>query len=247
MTYCLGIFMREGLVMASDSRSNASLDEVNVCQKMHTIVDPGERVFILLTSGNLSCSQSILTLLRRDFEQGKGLGSASSMYDAVRVVGDQVRSVADMDQPDLNKHNFRFNVHLLVGGQIRGQAHDLYLIYPQGNPLRTTEDAPFLQIGESKYGRPILERGVRYATTSLEDAARYALISLDSTMRSNVAVGPPLDVLVYARDELRITHQRRFNAQDPDLLAIQTRWEQSLRKAIQELPRVRFDGPGTRA
>ena len=136
MTYCLGIVMREGLVMASDSRSNASLDEVNVCQKMHTIVDPGERVFILLTSGNLSCSQSILTLLRRDFDQGKGLASASSMYDAARVVGEQVRSVADMDQPDLNKHNFRFNVHLLVAGQIRGQPHDLYLIYPQGNPLR---------------------------------------------------------------------------------------------------------------
>ena len=136
MTYCLGMVMREGLVMASDSRSNASLDDVNVCQKMHTIVDPGERVFILLTSGNLSCSQSIVTLLRRDFDQGMGLASASSMYDAARVVGQQVRSVADMDQPDLNKHNFRFNVHLLMAGQIRGQPHDLYLIYPQGNPLR---------------------------------------------------------------------------------------------------------------
>ena len=247
MTYCLGIVLREGLVMASDSRSNASLDEVNVCQKMHTIVDPGERVFILLTSGNLSCSQSILTLLRQDFAQGKGLATASSMYDAARTVGQQVRTVADMDQPDLNRHNFRFNVHLLVAGQIRGQPHDLYLIYPQGNPLRATEDAPFLQIGESKYGRPILERGVRYASSSLEDAARYALISLDWTMRSNAAVGPPLDLLVYTRDELRITRQRRFNDLDPDLLAIQTRWEQSLRKAVQELPRIRFDEPGTRS
>ena len=142
MTYCLGITLREGLVMASDSRSNASFDEVNVCQKMHTMVDPGECVFILLTSGNLSCSQSVLTLLRRDFDQGNGLASASSMYDAARIVGQQVRAVADMDQPDLNKHNYRFNVHLLVAGQIRGQPHDLYLIYPQGNPLRATEDAP---------------------------------------------------------------------------------------------------------
>ncbi len=247
MTYCLGIVLPDGLVMASDSRSNASFDEVNICQKMHTIVDPGERVFILLTSGNLSCSQSILTLLRRDFDEGRGLALASSMYDAVRVVGEQVRSVADMDQPELNKHNYRFNVHLLVAGQIRGQPHDLYLVYPQGNPLRATEDAPFLQIGESKYGRPILDRGIRYASTSLEDAARYAVISLDSTMRSNVAVGPPLDLLVYARDELRITRQRRFNAQDPDFLAIQTRWEQSLLKAVQELPRIRFDEPGTRS
>ena len=136
MTYCVGIIMCEGLVTASDSRSNASLDEVNVCQKMHTIVDPGECVFILLTSGNLSCSQSILTLLRRDFDQGKGLASAASMYDAARIVGEQVRSVADMDRPALNKDNFRFNVHLLLAGQIRGQPHDLYLIYPQGNPLR---------------------------------------------------------------------------------------------------------------
>jgi len=241
MTYCVGIIMRGGFVMASDSRSNASHDEVNVCQKMHTIVDPGERVFILLTSGNLSCSQSILTLLRRDFDHGKGLASASSMYDAARTVGEQVRLVAEMDQPALNKDNFRFNVHLLLAGQIRGQPHDLYLIYPQGNPLRATEDAPFLQIGESKYGRPILDRGVCYASTSLEDAARYALISLDSTMRSNVAVGPPLDLLVYARDELRINRQRRFIDRDPDLLAIQTQWEQSLRKAVQELPRIRFD------
>ncbi len=167
------------------------------------------------------------------------------MYDAARIVGEQVRSVADMDQTALNKHNFRVNVHLLVAGQIRGHPHDLYLIYPQGNPLRATEDAPFLQIGESKYGRPILDRGVRYASTSLEDAARYALISLDSTMRSNVAVGPPLDLLVYARDELRITRQRRFNDKDPDLLAIQSQWQQSLRRAVQELPRVRFDEPST--
>jgi putative proteasome-type protease len=247
MTYCVGIIMREGLVLASDSRSNASLDEVNVCQKMHTIVDPGERVFVLLTSGNLSCSQSILTLLRRDFGRGEGLAIATSMYDAARIVGDQVRCVAAIDQPALNKDNFRFNVHLLLAGQIRGQAHDLYLIYPQGNPLCATEDAPFLQIGESKYGRPILDRGVRYARTSLEDAARYALISLDSTMRSNVAVGPPLDLLVYARDELRITRQRRFHDMDPDLLAIQTQWEQSLRKAVQELPRIQFDEPGSKS
>ncbi len=247
MTYCVGIIMREGIVMASDSRSNASLDEVNVCQKMHTLEIPGERVFILLTSGNLSCSQSVLTLLRRDFEKGRGLAAASTMYDAARVVGDQVRRVADLDQPALNQDNFRYNVHFLLAGQIRGEPHDLYLIYPQGNPLRATEDAPFLQIGESKYGRPILDRGVRYDRTTLEDAARYALISLDSTMRSNVAVGPPLDLLVYARDELKITRQRRFYDKDPDLLAIQSQWEQALRKAIQELPRVQFARPESKA
>ena len=159
MTYCVGIIMREGLVMASDSRSNASLDEVNVCQKMHTIVDPGECVFILLTSGNLSCSQSILTLLRRDFDQGKGLASAASMYDAARIVGEQVRSVADMDRPALNKDNFRFNVHLLLAGQIRGQPHDLYLIYPQGNPLARRRTPRFSRSGSPSTAAPSSTEG----------------------------------------------------------------------------------------
>jgi putative proteasome-type protease len=237
----VGITTREGLVMASDCRTNASYDQVNVCRKMHTFVDPDERVFILLTSGSLSCSQSILTLLRRDFDQGNGLATAGSMYDAARIVGDQVRRVSKMDRQALEQDRYSFNVHILLAGQIRDQPHDLYLVYPQGNPLCATEDSPFLQIGEVKYGRPILDRGVRYERTTLEDAARYALISLDSTMRSNVTVGPPIDLLVYVRDELRVTRQRRFLDKDPDLLAIHAQWEQSLRKAVQELPPVRFD------
>jgi putative proteasome-type protease len=242
MTYCVGIMTREGLVMASDSRSNASYDQVNVCRKMHTFVDPGERVFVLLTSGSLSCSQSILTLLRRDFEQGTGLASAGSLYDAARVVGDQVRRVSAMDRQALEQDDYKFNVHILLAGQIRGQSHDLYLIYPQGNPLKATEDSPFLQIGECKYGRPILDRGIRYDRTTLEDAARYALISLDSTMRSNVTVGPPVDLLVYTRDELGISRQRRFIDTDPELIAVHSQWEQALRRAVQELPPVRFGG-----
>lgn len=240
MTYCVGIKTREGLVMASDSRSNASYDQVNICRKMHTFVEPGERVFVLLTSGSLSCSQSVLTLLRRDFDQGAGLATAGSLYDAARIVGDQVRRVSAMDRQALEQDAYKFNVHILLAGQIRGQPHDLYLIYPQGNPLQATEDSPFLQIGECKYGRPILDRGVRFDRTTLEDAARYALISLDSTMRSNVTVGPPIDLLVYARNELEICRQRRFMDKDPDLLAINAHWEQALRKAVQELPPVRF-------
>src|SRR4051794_16561673 len=245
MTYCVGIMTRDGLVMASDSRSNASYDQVNVCRKMHTFVEPGERLFVLLTSGSLSCSQSIITLLRREFDQGTGLAKAGALYDAARVVGDQVRRVAAIDRQALEQDDYKFNVHILLAGQIRGEPHDLYLIYPQGNPLRATEDSPFLQIGECKYGRPILDRGIRHEQTSLEDAARYALISIDSTMRSNVTVGPPIDLLVYARDELGISRQRRFMDKDPDLLAIHTHWEQALRKAVQELPPVRFDNPAT--
>ncbi len=245
MTYCVGIMTHEGLVMASDSRSNAGYDQVNICRKMHTFVAPGERTFVLLCSGSLSCSQSIITLLRRDFDQGLGLAAAGSMYDAARAVGEQVRRVSDMDRKALEQDEYHFNVHLVLAGQIKGQDHDLYMIYPQGNPLRATEDSPYLQIGECKYGRPILDRGIRFDRTTLEDAARYAMISLDSTIRSNVTVGPPIDLLVYAKDELKITRYRRFAAKDPDLLAVHAQWEQALRRAVQELPPVRFDEPGS--
>jgi len=242
MTYCVGIMTHGGLVMASDSRSNAGYDQVNICQKMHAFVTPGERMFVLLCSGSLSCSQSIVTLLRRDYDNGIGLATAASMYDAARVVGDQVRRVSDMDRKALEQDEYKFNVHLILAGQIKGQPHDLYMIYPQGNPLRATEDSPYLQIGEMKYGRPILDRGVRHERTSLEDAARYALISMDSTVRSNVTVGPPIDLLVYHKDDLKISRYRRFEAKDPDLLAVHTQWEQALRRAVQELPPVQFDG-----
>jgi len=244
MTYCVGITTREGLVLASDSRSNAGYDQVNICRKMHTFATPGERVFVLLCSGSLSCSQSVITLLRRDYDQGLGLAAAGSLYDAARVVGDQIRRVSDMDRKALEQDDFKFNVHFILAGQIRGHPHDLYMIYPQGNPLRATEDSPFLQIGECKYGRPILDRGIRFERTTLEDAARYALISLDSTMRSNVTVGPPIDLLMYSRDEQKITRYRRFAAKDPDLLAVHGQWEAALRKAVQELPPVRFGEAG---
>lgn len=240
MTYCLGIKTRRGLVMASDSRANAGYDQVNVCRKMHTFVCPGEAVFILLSSGNLSLSQSVVTLLRRDFDRGAGLAAVPSLYDAARVVGEQVRRVSDMDRPALERDKYNFNTHLLMGGQVRGGPPDLYLIYPQGNPLAATEDSPYLQIGECKYGRPILDRGVSFEETTLEEAAKYALISLDSTIRSNVTVGPPIDLLVYAADELQISRYRRFGPRDPDLREIHGQWEHALRKAVKELPEIHF-------
>src|SRR5436305_6656858 len=230
MTYCLGIKTRRGLVMASDSRTNAGYDQVNVCRKLHPFVREGERVFILLTSGSLSLTQSIITLLRRDFDQGAGLAAAPSLYDAARVVGDQVRRVSDLDRAALERDEFRFNAHILLGGQIRGEPPNLYLIYPQGNPLAATEDSPYLQIGECKYGRPILDRGIRFHRTTLEEAAKYALISLDSTMRSNVTVGPPIDLAVYAADELQLRRYRRFLAKDADLREIHVQWEHALQK-----------------
>src|SRR5439155_8010565 len=205
MTYCLGIVTKNGLVMASDSRTNAGYDQVNTSRKMHTFIQPGERVFIVLTSGSLSCSQSILTLLRKDFDAGTGLDSVTAMYDAARIAGEKMRIVSESDREALERDDYRFNVHLLIGGQIKGEVPSLYMIYPQGNPLQASEETPYLQIGETKYGRPILDRGIRFDRTTLEEAAKYALLSLDSTMKSNVTVGPPIDLLAYSKDELNIT------------------------------------------
>jgi putative proteasome-type protease len=240
MTYCLGILTKYGLVMASDSRTNAGYDQVNICTKMHTFAQPGERVFVILASGSLSCTQSIITLLRKDFNKGEGLAKATTMYEAARIIGNEVRKVGEMDRPSLERDEYKFNVHLLLGGQTRGEPPTLFLIYPQGNPLQATLESPYLQIGETKYGRPILDRGIQFNTTSLEEAAKYALLSLDSTMKSNVTVGPPIDLLAYETDELAITHQRRFGADDPDLNKIRTRWQQALRQAVSRLPNIRF-------
>jgi len=241
MTYCLGIITREGLVMASDSRTNAGYDQVNVCRKMYTFVEPGKRVLIVLTSGSLSLTQSVITLLKRDFEQGLGLAQAPSLYDACRVIGEQIRRVSELDREALERDEYKFNVNFLIGGQIAGEEPGLYLIYPQGNPLSASEDSPFLQIGECKYGRPILDRGVRYQHTTLEEAAKYALISIDSTMRSNVTVGPPIDMILYKAGELNIKKRRRLISKDPDLIDVHAQWEQALRKAVQELPSIRFE------
>ena len=245
MTYCLGIVTDEGLVMASDSRSNAGFDQVNVCRKMFRFVQDRERVFVILTSGSLSISQSIMALLRVDFDAGSGLAQAASLYEAARMVGDCVRRVSEIDRASLERDNFSFNVNLLLGGQVRGEEPGLYLIYPQGNPLKATDDSPYLQLGECKYGRPILDRGIE-TETSLEVAAKYALLSFDATIRSNVTVGPPIDLLLYRRDSLEITRYRRFNAMDPDLTIIHTSWEQALRRAVEQLPEIQFENPDDR-
>jgi len=226
--------------MASDSRTNAGHDQVNVSRKMHLFEQPGERVFVLLSSGSLSCTQSIITQLRRDFDQGQGLAQAPSLYDAARIIGEEVRRVSDLDRAALERDEFKFNVNLILGGQVRGESPGLAIIYPQGNPLQASEDSPYLQIGETKYGRPILDRGIRFDKTTLEEAAKYALLSLDSTMRSNVTVGPPIDLLAYEVDELEVTRRRRFPAGDPDLVKIGVRWEQALRQAVARLPQITF-------
>lgn len=240
MSYCLGIKTRDGLVMASDSRTSAGADQVNTCQKMYRFETPGERAFVILTTGSLSISQSIITMLRTDFSAGRGLAMAPTFYDAVREVGNKMRFVSTLDREFLERDGFSFNVNILIGGQIKDQEHELYIIYPPGNPLRSTDDSPFLQIGETKYGRPILDRGVRGDGTTLHEAAKYALLSIDSTIRSNATVGPPVDIVVYGAGELHLQRHRRFYATDPDMVAIHTQWEQSLRRAVSDLPAIQF-------
>jgi putative proteasome-type protease len=239
----LGIVTEEGLVMASDSRSNAGFDQVNTCRKMHTFVQRGERALVILTSGSVSISQSVITMLRSEFDNGQGLAKAQSLYDAARMAGDCVRRVSDVDRAYLERDQFSFNVHLLLGGQVKGaQPPSLYLIYPQGNPLRATEDSPYLQLGECKYGRPILDRGVE-SKTSLEVAAKYALLSFDATIRSNVTVGPPIEIVLYRKNSFELTQYRRFSASDADLSIIHASWETSLRRAVEQLPQIEFRSP----
>jgi putative proteasome-type protease len=231
----------QGLVMASDSRTNAGYDQVNLCRKMHTFVRPGEHAFVVLTSGGLSLTQSVVTLLRDEFDAGEGLAKANTMYKAARAVGDCVRRVSDMDRAALERDDFSFNINLLLGGQVKGEAPQLYLIYPQGNPLSATQESPYLQIGECKYGRPVLDRGIEYGSTPLDVAAIYALLSFDAAMRSNVTVGPPIEMLLYENDKLKLDCYRRFTADDPELRLIHGSWERSLRRAVEELPKIRFN------
>jgi len=243
MTYCLGIVTDEGLVMASDSRTNAGFDQINVCRKMHSFVQPGKRVFVTLSSGSLSISQSVITILRSEFDADVGLAKAESMYEAARIVGDCVRRVSDIDRVALERDQYSFNVHLLLGGQVLGaEPPSLYLVYPQGNPLRATEDSPYLQLGECKYGRPILDRGVE-CNTSLEIAAKYALLSFDATIRSNVTVGPPIEIVLYRKNSFVLSQYRRFSSADQDLTVIHSSWETSLRHAVEHLPEIRFHSP----
>ena len=242
MTYCLGIMTQEGLVMASDSRTNAGFDDLNIARKMHTFSYPGERAFVVLSSGSLSLSQSVINLAKARFCSGDGLARATSMYEAARELGECVRHVAELDRAALERDNYSFNLHLLLGGQVRGEESALYMIYPQGNPICATEESPFLQLGEYKYGRPLLDRGVVFSSTTLMVAAKYALLSFDATMRSNVTVGPPIELVLYAKDSFQLDCYRRLQAGDRELETIHALWERYLRNAVEDLPDLTF-GP----
>jgi len=242
MTYCLGIVTRFGLVMAADSRTNAGVDYISTYQKLFDFTVPGERVILLATAGNLSMTQEILTILRRDLraQADVSLHTLPNMYEIARYVGAKVRQVIETHRAWLKQDNIDYQCSLLLGGQIRGEETSLYLIYSQGNFLQATPETPFLQIGETKYGKPILDRTLSFETP-IEAAAKYALLSLDSTMKSNISVGPPLDIVMYAADSFVIKHRVEFVLRHPFLIKIRKYWEASLRQVFEQMPDIEWD------
>jgi putative proteasome-type protease len=247
MTYCLSLLCREGLVFISDSRTSAGVDNITVHPKMRIFSTEGDRVVCLLTSGNLSLSQTVISLIEEDIARSRTddaqphVLNRATMFETARYVGRKVREVDGMDRDALQRAGFSFNVHFLVGGQIAGQEPEIHLVYPQGNTLRATETSPFLQIGEYKYGKPILDRGFTFETR-LADAVKFGTISMEGTMKSNVSVGPPLDIFAYERDSLRVEHRYRLEEGDEYLNRIRREWGAGIARLVQKMPNVDFSG-----
>ena len=247
MTYCAGILVRDGLVMFADTRTNAGFDDVSTFRKLHIFETPGERVMAIATAGNLSITQSALSLLAEgvpNVETGEleTLEHASSMFRAAQLVGHAVRRVKNDLGASLEQEHVNAEVSLLFGGQIRGGPLRLFMIYDAGNFIECGVDAPFLQIGEHKYGRPILVRAVNY-NTELYDALKIGLISIDSTIKSNLAVGLPIDLMVVRRDDLRSELIHRIQPEEPYFHDLSERWSEALRVAHTGIPRPPY-APG---
>lgn len=234
MSYCVGILVDEGLALVSDSRTNAGIDRVSTFQKMFVYERPGERVFGLLTAGNLSITQSVASLINEQLGSGdptKDLYAAPSMFEAARIVGAAVRNVHQVDGEALRQHDVDFNASFIFAGQVKGRNLRLFQVYAAGNFIEATRDTPYLQIGEIKYGKPILDRIITPGI-SLVDAAKCALISFDSTMRSNVSVGPPIDVMLCRRDTMKVGLRIRLEERDEYLVTIRRLWGGALQKAF---------------
>ncbi len=245
MTYCLGMLCRRGAVFLSDSRTSAGMDAVYMRSKMRVFEKPGDRVVCVLTSGNLSLTQATMALIEHDEMiaadqlQRECLMNRATMYETVCYVGAKIREVEKRHRAALEADGFSFNINLIVGGQIAGFPPEVHLIYPQGNSIHATLESPFLQIGEAKYGKPVLDRGFNY-DTSLADAVKLGIISLDSTMKSNVSVGPPVDILAYETDSLVARMRARLDEGDPYLEAIGRRWQDGIVSLVREMPVADF-------
>lgn len=242
MTYCLGIINQFGIVMAADSRTNAGVDYISTYKKLFDLSLPGERVIIICASGSLSVTQGVLTRINRDIqnEAEKNLHNLPTMYDIAAYIGGKSREIQDLDRPWLEKDRIDFSCNFLLGGQIKGEEPQLYLIYPQGNFIQATKETPFLQIGETKYGKPIIDRTITYHTP-LEDAAKCALLSLDSTMKSNISVGPPINLIMYKTDSFDLCNSLELRIGAPYIAKIRKLWEKSVRQAFEAMPDIEWD------
>jgi putative proteasome-type protease len=236
MTYCVGLLLKAGLVMLSDTRTNAGLDNISTYRKMFTFEQPGERVIAMMTAGNLSVTQTTLARLGEaindpDATHETSIMKAESMLDVATLVGDMLSRVTVETKTRMDRMNQMASASMIVAGQRKGGRMRLFLIYPEGNFIEATEDTPYLQIGEHKYGKPILDRVIT-SDTPMEEARKAVLLSMDSTLRSNLSVGMPLDLVVIERDALRLSEQRRIEANDEDFSAMSAAWSQALRDAF---------------
>ncbi|WP_174873094.1 proteasome-type protease [Vogesella oryzae] len=237
MTYCVGMVLDDGLIFASDSRTNAGVDHVATFRKMNVIAVPGERQIVLLNAGNLATTQSVVSLLKsRLTHDAANLHTVTSLYQAAELVGHTVREVIARDgDGQTQSQGVDYGCSFLIGGQIRGEPPRLFQVYPQGNFIEATPDTPYLQIGEAKYGKPIIDRVIRH-DTPLAQAIKCTLISFDSTIRSNLSVGLPIDLLWQLRDNFDFAPRHRVTEDDPYFLALRQGWGEGLRSVFGQLP-----------
>ncbi|MCB5207844.1 proteasome-type protease [Methylovorus mays] len=237
MTYCVALLLDEGLVFASDTRTNAGVDQVAIFPKMNVFEVPGERVITLLTAGNLAITQAVVNRLREAIkvEDIAHLNNVGSMFEAAQLVGDVMRDVFERDAEHLKNHNTDFNASILLGGQIKGEKPRLFNIYAAGNFIETCRETPYFQIGETKYGKPIIDRVVKY-NSDMMDAVKCVLISFDSTIRSNISVAAPIDLMLYRTDSLSANCRQRIEEKDPYYATIRQGWSDGLKTVFSGLP-----------
>lgn len=236
MTYCVAMRLERGLVFAADTRTNAGVDNIAQYRKLHFWREPGQRVIVLLSAGNLAITQSVISLLNEQLSNRATrpeptLFDCTTMYRAARCVGEAVREVRRIDGPALEASKAGFGANFILGGQIGEERPRLFQIYAEGNFIEATDDTPFLQIGEHKYGKPILDR-VAQPNMRLGEAAKLILLSFDSTLRSNLSVGMPIDLLLYERDTLEVKRERRIGPDDEYFKSLSQAWSEALRHAF---------------
>lgn len=243
MTYCVGMLLKEGLLFASDSRTNAGVDHIASFRKMHLFQDGESRKVSIVTAGNLATTQSVISQLQKQIKQeDENIMSLSSLYDVATLVGKTVRSVIKRDSGQEAQSNIDYSCSLIVGGQIQGEAPRLFNIYTQGNFIEATLDTPYFQIGESKYGKPILDRVIN-SETPLSQAVKCTLISFDSTIRSNISVGLPIDVVLHRTNDYLCHEPYRFDENHPYLKELRNAWAVGLNQLFTSLPEINTETP----